>query len=31
VDELYLVKAGRCTRYEGDPRSLGQQKIWEYM
>jgi branched-chain amino acid transport system ATP-binding protein len=31
VDDLYLVKGGRCTRYEGDPRSIGQQKIWEYM
>jgi branched-chain amino acid transport system ATP-binding protein len=31
VDELYLVKGGRCTRYEGDPKSIGQQKIWEYM
>jgi branched-chain amino acid transport system ATP-binding protein len=31
ADELYLVKGGRCARYEGDPRSLGQQKIWEYM
>jgi branched-chain amino acid transport system ATP-binding protein len=31
VAELYLVKGGRCTRYPGDPRSIGEQKIWEYM
>jgi branched-chain amino acid transport system ATP-binding protein len=31
VRELYLVKEGRCTRYHGDPRSIGEQKIWEYM
>ncbi len=31
VSELYLVKGGRCTPYVGDPRSIGEQKIWEYM
>jgi branched-chain amino acid transport system ATP-binding protein len=31
VAELYLVKGGSCSRYPGDPRSIGEQKIWEYM
>jgi branched-chain amino acid transport system ATP-binding protein len=31
VDRLWLVKAGRCSAFEGDPASIGEQQIWEYM
>jgi branched-chain amino acid transport system ATP-binding protein len=31
VDRLYLVKDGRCAQYEGDPKKIGEQNIWEYL
>jgi branched-chain amino acid transport system ATP-binding protein len=31
VDRLYLVKDGRCSQYEGDPKTIGEQNIWEYL
>ena len=31
VDRLYVMKEGYCKEYEGDPRSVEQQNIWEYL
>lgn len=31
VNRLYVMKDGRCSEYEGDPRAIGQQNIWEYL
>jgi len=31
ADSLYLVKDGICRHFEGNPATLGNQKIWEYM
>lgn len=31
VDSLYLVKDGRGRRYEGDPKGIAKQNIWEYL
>jgi branched-chain amino acid transport system ATP-binding protein len=31
VDRLCLVKDGICTPFQGDPASIDEKKIWEYM
>jgi branched-chain amino acid transport system ATP-binding protein len=31
VDRLYVMKEGVCREFEGDPRELERQNIWEYL
>jgi len=31
VDDLYLLKDGACRRYDGDPRTITDQRIWEFL
>lgn len=31
VDRLYVVKDGHCSQYEGEPKKIGEQNIWEYL
>ncbi|MBF24720.1 MAG: ABC transporter ATP-binding protein [Pusillimonas sp.] len=31
VDRLYVMKDGVSREYDGDPRSIGQKNIWEYL
>ncbi len=31
VHRLYVMKDGVSREYDGDPRSIGQQNIWEYL
>jgi branched-chain amino acid transport system ATP-binding protein len=31
VDRLYLVRDGHCLQYEADPKTIGEQNIWEYL
>ena len=31
VDRLYVMKEGHCREFDGDPRAVEQQNIWEYL